>query len=425
MCRQPKLSFVIEQLEQEVFVLKFYQLAFRYLYRKKSKTFILFFVFLFINSMILGSYMILHAMEDSRLTMQEKMGTKVVLEVKENNQFITENEIRAVQDMDGVIYVNRLTNNAVYPVNFNLVTNNGSEEENNLKVTLLSYDDLERDSAFSDLRYRLMKGNMITEGSEKGVVINFVLADANGLEIGDEMKVGTEAGSVTSVKIIGIFVAGSERNQMDTLPAVNRIENQIFIDNESYMGLFGNVGYHKIAVYTRNPDQIDVLVKELEDFLGNRVEITTADVLYRQLEVPLDRIMRVMKLMLIFTLAAGIVITSLLLCMWMRSRKKEIAIFISMGKRKMDIFIQAFTETASVFCLSVFCASIIGSGMAEIIKKLLIEENTAVLLSVSLQARDIATMFFVGGCIAVIAVCISLLPILMANPKNTLSKMEG
>lgn len=405
--------------------MKFYQLAFRYLCRKKSKTFILLLVLLFINSMILGSYMILHATEDSRITMQEKMGTKAVLEVKGSDRFITENEVRKIRDMDGVISVNRMADSAVYPVNFNPITNSDSEEENNWKVTLLSYDELERDSAFSDLRYRLMKGDMITEGSGKGAVINFALADANGLEIGDEMEVGTETGSVINVKIIGVFVAGSERNQMDTLPAVNRIENQIFIDNESYTGLFDNAGYRKIAVYTKKPDQIDVLVQELKDFLGSRVEITTADILYRQLEVPLNRIVRVMKLMLVFTLAAGVTITSILLCMWMRSRKREIAVFISMGKKKTDILMQVFMETAAVFCLSVFGACVIGSGMAGIMKELLMEENTAVFLSVSLQAGDIAAMFFAGGCIAVIAVCISLLPILRANPKDILSKMEG
>lgn len=405
--------------------MKFYQLAFRYLCRKKSKTFILLLVLLFINSMILGSYMILHATEDSRITMQEKMGTKAVLEVKGSDRFITENEVREIRDMDGVISVNRMADSAVYPVNFNPITNSDSEDENNWKVTLLSYDELERDSAFSDLRYRLMKGDMITESSGKGAVINFALADANGLEIGDEMEVGTETGSVINVKIIGVFVAGSERNQMDTLPAVNRIENQIFIDNESYTGLSDNAGYRKIAVYTKNPDQIDVLVQELKDFLGSRAEIATADILYRQLEVPLNRIVRVMKFMLVFTLAAGVTITSILLCMWMRSRKREIAVFISMGKKKTDILMQVFMETAAVFCLSVFGACVIGSGMAGIMKELLMEENTAVLLSVSLQAGDIAAMFFAGGCIAVIAVCISLLPILRANPKDILSKMEG
>ena len=424
MYRQPKLSYVIGQPEREVMILKYYQLAFRYLWRKKSKTFILLLVLLFISSMILSSYMILHATEDSRIAMQEKMGTKAVMEVKGSGQMIAENEIRAILDLDGVIYVNRLTSNAVYPADFYPITNSDSGEESNRKVTLLSYDDLERDSFFSDLRYRLWKGNMITEGSEKGAVINYVLADVNGLTIGDKVKVGTETGRVISIKIIGVFTAGSERNQMDTLPAVNRIENQIFIDNESYRKLFDNVGYRKIAVYTKDPERIDVLVQELEDFFGSRVEITTADLLYRQLEVPLNRIARMMKLMLTFTMAAGVTITSLLLCMWMRSRKREIAVFISMGK-KTDIFMQVFMETAAVFCLSVFGACVIGSGMAGIMKQLLMEENTAVLLSVSLQAKDMAAMFFAGGCITVIAVCISLLSILRTNPKDILSKMEG
>ncbi len=405
--------------------MKFYQLAFRYLYRKKSKTFCLLLVLLFINSMILSTYMILYAAEDSRIAMQEKMGSKVVLEVKEGSQGMTENEIQAIRNLDGVIYVNRLASSAVYPANFNPVTNSDSAEENNWKVTLLSYDDLERDSAFGDLRYRLMEGTMITEGSEKGAVVNGMLADANGLAIGDELKVGTETGNVISVKIIGVFAAGSERNQMDTLPAVNRIENQIFIDNGSYTELFDRVGYHKIVVYTKNPDQIDVLVQELEGFLGNRVEAAAADRLYRQLEVPLNRIERVLKLMLIFTLAAGGIITSLLLGMWMRSRKREIAVFISMGKRKTDIFMQVFMETAAVFCLSVCGACVMGSGMAGIIKKLLMEKNTAAFVSVSLQARDIGAMSLAGGCIAVLAVCISLLPILRTDPKDILSNMEG
>lgn len=405
--------------------MKFYQLAFQYLCRKKSKTFILLLVLLFINSMILSSYIILHATENSRLTMQEKTGTKLVLEVKDRNHYITENEIKVLENMDGVTYINRLTSNAVYPVNFYPVTNSDSEEENNWKVSLLSYDDLDRDSAFSDLRYRLLEGSLITEGSEKGAVVNFVLADANGLEIGDELKVGTETGSVINVRIIGVFAAGSERKQMDTLASVNRVENQIFIGNESYMELFGKAEYHKIAVYIKNPEQMDVLGQRLKEFFGDRVEIITADTLYRQLEVPLNQIVRIMQLMLIFTLIAGVTIISLLLCMWMRSRKREIAVFVSMGKGKMSIFMQAFLETASIFCLSVFGACAMGSGIAGILESVLTEGNTAVILSVSLQVRDIVAMFFAGGFIVAIAVCVSLLPIIRANPKDILSKMEG
>ena len=171
------------------------------------------------------------------------------------------------------------------------------------------------------------------------------------------MEVGTETGSVINVKIIGVFVAGSERNQMDTLPAVNRIENQIFIDNESYTGLSDNAGYRKIAVYTKNPDQIDVLVQELKDFLGSRVEITTADILYRQLEVPLNRIVRVMKLMLVFTLAAGVTITSILLCMWMRSRKGKL-LFLSVWEKRKRIFLCRFLWKRQPFFVCLYLAPV-------------------------------------------------------------------
>lgn len=406
--------------------MKFYQLAFRYLCRKKSKTLILLLVLLLINSMILSSYIILHATENSRLTMQEKTGTKLVLECKDRENFITENDIELLEYMDGdILYINRLASNAVYPIDFNPVTNSDSEEDNNFKVSLLSYDDLERDSAFSELRYRLLEGSMITEGSEKGAVVNFVLADANGLEIGDELKVGTEIGNMISVRIIGIFAAGSERKQMDTLPSVNRVENQIFIDNQSYMELFDKAEYHKTAIYIKDPKQMDALEHKIKELFGYRVKITTSDTLYRQLEVPLNQIVRVMKLLLIFTLIAGITIISLLLCMWMRSRKREFAVFVSMGKGKISIIMQIFLETASIFCLSVFGACAIGGGISGIIESVLLDGNTAVILSVSLQVSDIVSMLMTSGFVVAIAVCISLLPILGANPKEVLSKMEG
>ena len=81
-------------------------------------------------------------------------------------------------------------------------------------------------------------------------------------------------------------------------------------------------------------------------------------------------------------------------------------------------------ETAVVFCLSVFGACVIGSGMAEIMKKLLMEENTAVLLSVPLQARDIATMFFAG--LYSSYCCLHFITAkLKGKSKDILSKMEG
>ena len=52
--------------------MKFYQLGFRYLQRKKGKTILLLIVLILVNSMILGTSMILRTTNESKQAMQEK-----------------------------------------------------------------------------------------------------------------------------------------------------------------------------------------------------------------------------------------------------------------------------------------------------------------------------------------------------------------
>lgn len=78
-----------------------------------------------------------------------------------------------------------------------------------MKIALLSYDDLEKDSPFSEMQYRLASGDYIKR-EKKGAVINANLANQNELKVGDTIELSTENGTKVSVQIIGIFMsAGS------------------------------------------------------------------------------------------------------------------------------------------------------------------------------------------------------------------------
>ena len=79
---------------------------------------------------------------------------------------------------------------------------------------LFSYDDLQNDSAFYEGRYRLVSGNYITK-DKRGAVINSSLADSNGLELGDDIKIENTEGKIVSLKIVGLFLSGSERKQTE------------------------------------------------------------------------------------------------------------------------------------------------------------------------------------------------------------------
>jgi putative ABC transport system permease protein len=403
----------------------FYQLAFRYLKRKKAKAILLFFVLLLVSSMILSTNMILRATEDSKAEIQEKTKSKIVLEITKEENRITQQEVEEILNLEEVSTVNCQNKGQAFPNNFYPVTTNDSTEENNQKIMLFSYDDLQNDSAFYEGRYRLVSGNYITK-DKRGAVINSSLADSNGLELGDDIKIENTEGKIVSLKIVGLFLSGSERKQTEKMDSVDRIENQIFVDNESYSQLLGNTGYYKVSVYCKNPEQLPTLEKQLRSIFPEKVSFTSSDTLYRQMALPLDQITRVANLMLVLTLITGIVIVSLLLCMWMRTRQKEAAIFISIGKSKYSIFLQVFLESFLVFLVSIIGACGLGSLMAEFLQKALTHsETTEVSLNVFLQGKDIGSLVVWGSFLVLIAVLVSLFPILKANPRDTLSRMEG
>ncbi len=403
----------------------FYQLAFRYLKRKKAKTTLLLLVLLLVCSMILSTNMILRATEDSKADIQEKAKAKIVLEISKEENKITQQEIEKLLSLEEVSSLNRLDKASAFPINFSPVTNSDSTEESNRKITLLSYDDLQNDSAFYEEKYRLIDGDYLSK-DKKGVVVNSLLADFNGLHLGDNIELENDNGEMISVPIIGIFLSGSERKQTEKMDSVNRIENQLFIDNESYAQFGRNAGYYKVSVYSKNPQQLSMLEEHLRSIFSENVSFTSSDTLYRQMALPLEQITRAANLMLALTLITGIAIVSLLLCMWMRTRQKEAAIFISIGKSKYSIFLQVFLESFLVFITSVIGACGLGSIMAKFLQSVLTySEETKVSLHVFLQGKDVGSLMVWGGAIVLTSVTISLLPILRAKPKDTLSRMEG
>ncbi len=406
--------------------MKFYQLALRYLRRKKSKTFLLFFVLLLVNTMLLSICMILRATEDSMRSMQAKTSSKIIAEVSDVNAGITDTEAEQIRNLPDVGFVNRIGRYEAFPSGFTPVTASASTEEDNRKAALLSYDDLEKDSPFSELQYHLTSGKYINEHT-KGAVIHDSLAAQNGLQIGDKLELTSGNGAAVSVPITGLFRSAGriEEKQPTSAAAVNRIENQIFLDNETCKELQKDSSFYQLSIYTENPENMDALQNQVQEILGGKADIRTSDALYRQMSAPLEQISRTAKLMLILTLSAGTIIVSLLLCMWVRTRRREMAVFLSLGKKKRQILLQVFCESGIVFLLSVLAASLAGNGIRSFLQNMISGPETADTgLTVLLGIRDIGALAGLGSILVFIALRVSLIPALRANPKDILARME-
>lgn len=404
----------------------FYKRGFLYLIRKRGKSVLLLLIFLLVNSMILGTNMILHATESTEDAMREKAGAKVVCEISDTAYPITDKEAETIKNLAGVTSVNRMGRQSVYLTDFAPVTASTSTEPDNLKVSLLSYDDMDTDSPFADQSYRLTEGEWITPDTQNAAVINARFADANSLQIGDTLSFEAESGKTVTVKVIGEYLTGNESQQENAALAVYRLENQIYIDNTAYLELFDGSGFYKVSAYTGQPELLDPLAESIQGVLRDKADVTASDALYQQMKAPLTQITRVVSLMRLLTFFTGTVIVSLLLCMWTRNRQKEMAVFISMGEQKIIIFLQALLEAAVVFLIALIGSCGLGSPASSWLQDLLLSSvETGVSLQVSLQFTDIALLLGIDGGVTVIAVLLSLLPAIRANPKDILSRMEG
>ena len=207
-------------------------------------------------------------------------------------------------------------------------------------------------------------------------MVNADFATANGLEIGDQISIQTEdraegkTGRKINVTICGFFLSGNESQQEKTAPAVLRAENQIYLDQGAYEELFGGEGIYKVAVYTEQPEQLDSLAEQIQTIFQDKAEVTTSDTLFQQMKAPLEQITRVVGLMQMMTFLTGLFIVSLLLCMWMRSRQKEMAVLVSMGETKMHLFLQALLESAVLFLMAAGFACCFGRAAGGEMQKL-------------------------------------------------------
>lgn len=404
----------------------FYQRGVLYLTRKRAKSILLLMIFLFVNSMILGTNMILHAAQSTEAAMKEKTKAKVVCEMADAGQPVTEEDARGIGNLDAVTSINRMGQQAAYLPELLPVTGNTSTEADNQKVSLLSFDDMETDSPFADQSFRLTEGRLIGSDSRYCAVVNQGFTQANGLKVGDTFSLENEEGKKTTVEIIGEYLAGNETRQEKETLALYRQENQIYIDNTAYLELFGEKGFYKLSAYVSQPELLDSLAGEIQEIVGEKAEITTSDTLYQQMKAPLTQITRVVSLMRLLAFGTGTAVVSLLLCMWMRSRQKEMAVFLSMGEGKAVIFWQALLESVVVFLIALLGACVLGTAASGWMQELLLATvDTGTSLTVTLQAGDIAQLLGIGGAVVGIGVLLSLIPVLRSNPKDILSRMEG
>lgn len=393
--------------------------ASKYLYRKKRKTILLLLLFLVINVMVSGTL----AIRASSLRLAEELRKnsegKIMLESLDRQSGFEEQDLQEIMAVENINWINRISEARCLSSQMFPVAGNAESED---LFAVHGYDELEKDSPFAEHIYRIVEGDFPQSRDE--IVINKYLAEKNGIQVGEKILLQSMEQQAVEAVVTGFFLVGEEERQTDNVATVNRIENQLYATTDFVNTLSGVNSFINAVVYVNNPELLGNTSDILAEMYGGRAVISTTDYTFRKLNLTIEQTDRITFFILLLTIMVGCAVVGLLLAMWTRGRKKEIAVLISIGVSKGNIFLQMLLEESFLYGLAFIGAQVITILLLPVVggKMEYLRGNSSMLqlsfggMIVSLCAGLAGVMILTG---------ISVFPYMKKQVKEILSEMEG
>lgn len=425
-----------------------------YCLRQRFKTIILFLVLTLIATFMLTGIAIRDAAKGATADVQTAIGGKIMLDIDTNghmgsgqqNQwgttytyngdFITDDIVDAIKKVDGVVDYNAEEADGYFGagVNFKYLpaalglsyTQYG--EASSYTATLSS----EKCKAFQSGKYKLVEGRHITTDDKYTCLISKELANYNKLSVGDKIKMySLDSDAISEFEVVGIFdgTEGTSGNALtvDEIPA-----NCGYVDYAGVQDIFKgdyDEGYSQLTIYVKDPVSIQNVydkISALPELKGKTLNLSIDTDEYDVVSTPLESLQKLVNTTIVIISVVSVVILTLLLTIWIRGRKKEIGILLSIGKNEANIILQIFTETFVVAVVA-FAASIPFSNLiakkagAFLVSRVI--TGTAN-LNVQINAVYLLPLYMIGILLIAIAIIASSWTVVRWEPKDILTKYE-
>ena len=397
--------------------------AVKYIIRKRRRTVILFFVFFVICTLDLTMLNIKESVMEIQENIHRTIDSKVIADVKSVDDLIDICELEFTNKFK-LKQMNKISIAYAFPSDFTNFKGEIEDDKREEMITLYGYDDLSLDSRFSELEMRLLEGEMLFPGSKKAVVINNKLAMENGLKLGDEISLTYEEREIKG-KIIGIYKSSVEDRQPETMVSFYRIENIIYVSNDLITELTGRQEYNKIIFYLENPNEISSTQKCIDEHIGSKAVTSISDTMFHKIEMQLSQMNKITNVFLIGSIFLSVVIVTLLHCIWMRDRKKEIGIFLSLGYGKLTVLMQMLFESSILFLFSLLGSVLISykitDKMITLFNKM---QDSRISFDPNLNMNTMIKVLCISIALIVVSVLLSTMYLLVKKPREILADME-
>ncbi|MDQ0362138.1 ABC transporter permease [Breznakia pachnodae] len=432
--------------------MNFLKRAFLYCFRKKIKTSILFLILTFLSSFLILTMAIQDASIDVTSDVKSAVDGKIRIEIDDtdkmtksenewgttytyNGDYITDDIVKAIEKVDGVVDYNSSNPQGFWGAARNFKYFSGSFDTSGFDNIgdLSSYTaslSSKKNTEFTSGKYKLESGRHIEPDDKHVVMLSKELTDYNNLKVGDTIELyNLDTDSIVKLEIIGIF-SGTEGISKDAISASDIPANQGFVDYKTMNENFGREinGLPKLDIYINSPKGIDKVyeeIKNLPELEGKSLKVVMDNKEAETIENPLESFEELLSNAIIVIIAVSTIILTLILATWIRGRKREIGIYLAVGKSKVNIILQLFSEVALIaivaFAVSYFISTMIAQGLGTYVISQFADVDT---VTIAVSAEYLTQVFAIGGIIILIAVGITSYSIIRLKPRDIIAKAE-
>ena len=342
--------------------------AFKYVTRKSAKSVILFLVVLIMSSLCLVGLSIKDATNKASNTSLGSITNSFTMEINRQVNFGTPRgagnvkgkdieKICASKDIDS--YVKRI-NSVADLVDHDIVLTSNENKERLTKfkstVMLTGVNESKKETKFVSQAYKLVEGKHLNSNDKHQILMHKDLAEKNNLKVGDKIKIKSNlfdadnekgADETVEVEIKGLF---DGHNSGGVSAAQELYENTLITDVHTAAKVYGNTEdtavYQDATFFVKGDKNLDSVIKDLGklDINWRAYNLIKSSSNYPALQQSISGIYSISNKLFVGSLIFAGVVVSLLLFLWMNARKKEIAVLLSLGISKLEIFGQFLIE---------------------------------------------------------------------------------
>lgn len=390
--------------------MNFLKRAFLSLVRRKGKSLILLVIIFILSNVMAGSIAIGQASNNVEKTIKLQLGANASVELDwEKMQNWTQEQWNSLEyitpDMadkiGGLSYVKYYDYNSESYINSTTLT---QYDPNMVEVPTMSYFPVKgvQYAPILDIvngNATLVNGRTFNEteitNADYVALISDKVAELNNIFVGDVIylqntfSIWKEDNTVEEIKrdialeVIGIFTPKVEQSQENNGGWIDYSPfNRIYVPNgvvhaenrwmnEQYAIAYPDSNIKVDQIYItptfvlNNPEDVESFRTEAKNLLPDYYKVTVSSDAYDSVAGPIKFIGSLSNIILYVAIGATILILSLVVILFLRDRKHELGIYLSLGESKSKVVGQILIEVLSIALLAITLSLLSGNSIAE------------------------------------------------------------